>query len=57
MFYADSVSLKHIHDRISSFEREFGPWWKVSPLLQTLAEHGKTFRSFDEEHRASGEQG
>jgi 3-hydroxyacyl-CoA dehydrogenase len=52
-----SVDLKHIHERISSFEREFGPRWKVSPLLQTLAEHGKTFRSFDEEHRASGEQG
>jgi len=49
MFYADSVGLKHIVERISSFEEEFGERWNVSPLLRKLAEAGKTFRSFDQE--------
>ena len=49
MFYADSVGLKHIVERISTFETEFGERWKVSPLLRKLADAGKTFRSFDQE--------
>ena len=56
MFYADSVGLKHIHKRISVFEREFGSRWKVSALLQELAHDGKSFRAFDEEHHAEGAQ-
>ena len=51
-FCADSVGLKRIVERISSFEREFGARWKVSPLLRQLAEAGKTFRSFDAERGA-----
>ena len=56
MFYADSVGLRHVVERISSFQDEFGERWKVSPLLRKLAEAGKTFRSFDEERGAYGEQ-
>jgi 3-hydroxyacyl-CoA dehydrogenase len=56
MFYADSIGLKRVAESISSFEHEFGARWKVNPLLQQLAEAGKTFRSFDEKHGASGEQ-
>jgi hypothetical protein len=56
MFYADSVGLKTIVERIARFEREFGARWKVSPLLQRLADAGKTFRSFDESRGAEGEQ-
>lgn len=57
MFYADSVGLDRITDRIVAFERELGARWKISPLLWRLAEAGKTFRMFDEERRAQGEQG
>ena len=57
MFYADSVGLNRIVDRIVSFESEFGARWKPSPLLQQLAKSGKTFRDFDEERRAKGEKG
>jgi len=57
MRYADSVGLKNIVDRVSRFQQEFGERWQVSPLLQKLAESGKTFRSFDEERSAWGEQG
>jgi 3-hydroxyacyl-CoA dehydrogenase len=49
MFYADSVGLKRIAKRISEFERELGPRWKLSPLLRQLADAGKTFRTFDKE--------
>jgi 3-hydroxyacyl-CoA dehydrogenase len=52
MFHADSVGLKHVVERISSFGNEFGERWKVSPLLRQLAEAGKNFRSFDEERGA-----
>ena len=55
MFYADSVGLKRIVERISRFERECRDRWKVSPLLRKLANAGKTFRSFDAERAASGE--
>jgi 3-hydroxyacyl-CoA dehydrogenase len=56
MFYADSVGLKRIVERISSFGHEFGERWKVSSLLRMLAETGKTFRDFDEDGRIQGEQ-
>jgi len=52
MFYADSVGLERIVERISAFEREFGARWKVSGLLQQLADAGKTFRIFDKERSA-----
>jgi len=55
MFYADSVGLKRIVERISRFEQECRDRWKVSPLLRKLANAGKTFRSFDGERAASGE--
>ena len=49
MFYADSVGLKHIADRISHFEGELGSRWGLSPLLKKLAETSQTFRMFDKE--------
>jgi len=56
MFYADSIGLKRIVERIASFEREFGARWKVSSLLKRLAESDTTFRSFDEARETKGEQ-
>lgn len=50
MFYADSVGLKKIVERIRDFQRELGVRWKLSPLLEKLADAGKTFRIFDKEH-------
>ena len=52
MFYADTVGLRHIVERISTYEGELGARWKVSPLLRELAQAGKTFRTFDKERRA-----
>ena len=47
MFYADSVGLDKIVERISVFEQQQGERWKVAPLLLHLSKTGKTFREFD----------
>lgn len=45
MWYADTVGLKKVYDRIREFERDHGPRWEPAPLLKRLAESGKTFAS------------
>ncbi|MDE1947189.1 MAG: enoyl-CoA hydratase/isomerase family protein [Burkholderiales bacterium] len=43
MFYADTVGLAKVCERIREFERRHGEFWKPAPLLVRLAESGKTF--------------
>ncbi len=47
MWYADTVGLKKVYDRICQFEKEHGSLWAPSPLLTELAESGKSFADFD----------
>jgi 3-hydroxyacyl-CoA dehydrogenase len=47
MWYADTVGLKKVYDRICQFEKEHGSLWAPSPLLKELAESGKSFADFD----------
>ncbi|MEW6128467.1 MAG: 3-hydroxyacyl-CoA dehydrogenase NAD-binding domain-containing protein [Acidobacteriota bacterium] len=47
MFYADTVGLKKVYDRISEFHAEHGEHWEPAPLLKQLADQGKTFADFD----------
>ncbi len=49
MFYADTVGLRRIFERICQFENELGQRWKPAPLLQRLAAEGKSFREYDAE--------
>jgi 3-hydroxyacyl-CoA dehydrogenase len=53
MWYADVVGLKKVYERISEFHREHGEIWLPAPLLERLAEEGKTFAEFGREERAS----
>jgi 3-hydroxyacyl-CoA dehydrogenase len=53
MWYADSVGLKQVYDRISEFHRQHGEIWQPAPLLKQLAEQGKTFAEFGREHGAT----
>jgi 3-hydroxyacyl-CoA dehydrogenase len=53
MWYADTVGLKRVHDRISEFHRQHGEIWQPAPLLQQLAEQGKTFAAFGMETGAA----
>ena len=47
MFYADSVGLAKILNRVTTFHRELGERWKPAPLLERLVAEGSTFREYD----------
>ena len=47
MWYADTIGLKKVYERICEFHREHGELWAPAPLLWRLAEAGKTFADFD----------
>lgn len=47
MWYADTVGLQRILDRIRQFEREHGKAWTPAPLLERLAAEGRTFAQLD----------
>jgi 3-hydroxyacyl-CoA dehydrogenase len=49
MWYADTVGLKKVYERVSQFREEHGELWEPAPLLKRLAEEGKTFADFDKE--------
>ncbi len=53
MWYADSVGLKHVYERVSEFQRQHGENWQPAPLLERLAAQGKTFAQFGEEEGAA----
>jgi len=46
MWYADTVGLKKVYERIREFQQRHGGWWEPAPLLKGLAEQGKTFAEF-----------
>ena len=48
MFYADTIGLKVIHDRIREFARTLDPqYWTPAPLLERLARAESTFGKWD----------
>src|SRR5581483_4109849 len=53
MWYADTVGLKKVHERIVAFERQHGALWAPAPLLARLAEAGRTFADLDKEKEAA----
>ncbi|HLJ91298.1 MAG TPA: 3-hydroxyacyl-CoA dehydrogenase NAD-binding domain-containing protein [Candidatus Angelobacter sp.] len=46
MWYADTVGLKKVLERIQEFHQQHGELWEPAPLLKKLVEEGKTFASF-----------
>lgn len=48
MWYADSVGLKSVYERICALEREYGAIWTPAPLLKKLVDQGKTFYSTEQ---------
>jgi 3-hydroxyacyl-CoA dehydrogenase len=53
MWYADTVGLKKVHDRVAEFEKKHGEAWKPAGLLAQLANTGKTFADFDKQKEAA----
>ena len=49
MWYADTIGLKKVYDRVSEFHRAHGELWEPAPLLKQLAAEGKTFADFDKQ--------
>jgi 3-hydroxyacyl-CoA dehydrogenase len=46
MFYADTVGLASVYDRVREFQSVHGALWEPAPLLRQLAEEGRKFSSF-----------
>jgi 3-hydroxyacyl-CoA dehydrogenase len=53
MWYANTVGLGKVYDRIREFEQQHGAWWTPAPLLRRLAEQGKSFANYRTEHGAA----
>jgi 3-hydroxyacyl-CoA dehydrogenase len=49
MWYADTVGLSKVYDRISEFYQQHGELWEPAPLLKRLAEERKTFDEYNQE--------
>jgi len=46
MFYADTVGLQKVYERVAEFHKQHGERWKPAPLLEKLAKEGKRFSDF-----------
>src|SRR6201999_2482942 len=54
MYWADTVGLKHIADRLAYYAKETNdPSLEPAPLLKRLADEGKTFASLTEKAKAA----
>ena len=53
MWYADTIGVKQVYERVSEFHAQHGDLWKPAPLLEKLAEEGKKFSDFDKEKAAA----
>jgi 3-hydroxyacyl-CoA dehydrogenase len=49
MWYADTVGLKKVYERIREFQAQHGQLWAPAPLLKGLAEAGASFAEFTRE--------
>jgi 3-hydroxyacyl-CoA dehydrogenase len=46
MWYADTVGLKKVYERVCEFHKQLGELWEPAPLLKKLAEEGGTFNGY-----------
>jgi 3-hydroxyacyl-CoA dehydrogenase len=53
MWYADTVGLKKVYERVCEFHKQHGESWAPAPLLKQLAGQGKTFAEFRRDQSAT----
>jgi 3-hydroxyacyl-CoA dehydrogenase len=53
MWYADTVGLTKVYERVSEFHKQHGELWEPASLLKRLAEEGKGFADFNKESSAA----
>jgi 3-hydroxyacyl-CoA dehydrogenase len=49
MWYADTIGLRKVYDRVYEFRQQHGEHWEPAPLLKRLAEANQTFADFNQE--------
>jgi 3-hydroxyacyl-CoA dehydrogenase len=49
MWYADTIGLKKVYDRVREFRQQHGELWEPAPLLKRLAEANRSFAQFNKE--------
>ena len=54
MWYADTVGLKKVFERVSEFHRQHGAIWRPAPLLEELARADRKFADFQREAARAG---
>jgi 3-hydroxyacyl-CoA dehydrogenase len=54
MWYADTVGLKKVYERVCEFHKQHGELWSPAPLLKRLAEEGKKFADYARETAEAG---
>ncbi|MGH9826779.1 MAG: 3-hydroxyacyl-CoA dehydrogenase NAD-binding domain-containing protein, partial [Blastocatellia bacterium] len=47
LWYADTVGLKKVYERVLEFEKQHGKLWAPAPFLKRLAEEGRSFADLD----------
>ncbi|MGA8555784.1 MAG: 3-hydroxyacyl-CoA dehydrogenase NAD-binding domain-containing protein [Candidatus Acidiferrales bacterium] len=53
MWYADTIGLKKVYERVCEFHKQHGELWEPAPLLKQLAEQGKSFADYKKEQVAN----
>jgi 3-hydroxyacyl-CoA dehydrogenase len=53
MWYADTVGLQKIYNRILEFRQNHGEIWEPAPLLKQLAAQGRTFADYNKGQHAA----
>jgi 3-hydroxyacyl-CoA dehydrogenase len=56
MWYADTVGLARVYERVREFEARHGELWSPAPLLERLAKSGGRFGDLDKEKAAASVQ-
>ena len=53
MWYADTVGLDKVYERVCEFRKQHGQIWEPAPLLKRLADQCKTFAEFNRDQGAA----
>jgi len=48
LFYADTLGLTHVADRIRHYHSRYGHYWTPAPLIDRLAAEGRSFVQWDQ---------
>lgn len=54
MFYADTLGLKHVVERLEHYHERLGHYWEPSGLIQKLAARNGRFQEWDQQREING---